>query len=84
MKKEIFVKMMVKAISASLTAGNAGIPALTAAIKAVIIKADAKRKGEDFNVFVANAEAAIDDAIKAVPGLYNQDAAKANLATACL
>lgn len=84
MKKEIFVKMMVNAISASLNAGNASIPALTAAIKAVIATADSKRKGEDFNVFVANAEAAIDDAINAVPGLYNQDVAKANLAAAVI
>lgn len=84
MKKEIFVKMMVKAISASLNAGNASIPALTAAIKAVIAIADAKRKGEDFNVFVANAESAIDDAVNSVPGLYNQGAAKANLAAAVI
>lgn len=84
MKKEQLSKMMVKAISASLTAGNAGTPALTAAIKAVVAQADARRKNEDFNVFVANAEAAIDDAIKAVPGLYNQDAAKANIAAAVI
>ena len=82
MKKEQLSKMMVKAISASLTAGNTGIPAIKAAIKAVIATADGKRKGEDFNVFVANAEGAIDDAIKAVPGLYDQGAAKANLAAA--
>ena len=84
MKKELFVKKMVKAISTTLTAGNAGIPALTAAIKAVIATADDKRKGEDVNIFVANAEAAIDDAVKTVPGLYNQDAAKANLAAAVI
>lgn len=84
MKKEIFVKMMVKAISASLNGGNADVATLTASIQAVITLADSKRNGEDFNVFVANAEAAINDAINVVSGLYGNDAAKAALSAASI
>lgn len=83
MKQELFVKM-VKAITTILTAGNADITTLTAVINDVIATADVKRKGEDYNVFVANAEAAIDASIKEVSGLYNKAGAQAALSAASI